>query len=147
MARPVKIQNVIDSFLQRLGTQVAQSIIEGIQKSGLLGQLRSAGAFAAKGRPGRKRGAGTTCSEKGCTLPARAKGLCSKHYQQQRYAEKHGAAKPAKAAKAGRAIKVAKKAAPKKVAPKKIAPKKIAPKKAKPAPVPEKPAPAPESKE
>jgi len=29
-----------------------------------------------------------TCSEPGCMLPARARGLCSKHYQRLRYAEK-----------------------------------------------------------
>ena len=32
-----------------------------------------------------------TCSEPGCEQPSRAKGLCSKHYQRLRYAEKRAA--------------------------------------------------------
>ncbi len=99
MARPINIEAVIDSFLSRIGTEVAKGVIDGIQSSGLLSQLRSVGSKAAKGKPGRKRGSGNTCSSPGCNLPARAKGLCSKHYQQARYAEKHGQGKPDKAAK------------------------------------------------
>lgn len=122
-----------------------------------MNQLRSAGASAAKtkGRPGRKPKTGITCSEKGCSLPARSKGLCSNHYQQARYEEKKGADKPAKPAKAGKrgrppkaAMKVvAEKKSSKRIAPKKKAPKKVAPKEAKLALVPETPAPAPEARE
>jgi hypothetical protein len=149
MARTANIQSVIDSFLARIGTQVAQGVSDGITKSGLLAQIRSAGVTASneKGRLGRKRGPEKKCSEKGCDLPARARGLCVKHYQQARYAEKHGAAKPAKTAgKKGRPPKAAKKV-PKRIAPKKSAPRKLAPKKAKSAPVVANPGPAPETKE
>lgn len=117
MARPVNIQNVLDSLLQRIGTQVAQGVADGIQQSGLLTHLRAARISAGKGRPGRKRGPGKKCSAKGCNLPARAKGLCSKHYQQARYADKHGAAKPPKAEKKSRATHSAKKPATRKAKP------------------------------
>ena len=113
MARPGNIQNVLDSFLQRLGAQVAKGVTEGIQNSGLLRQLRKSGKSSGSGKRGRKPGTSKTCSDKACTLAARAKGLCSKHYQQQRYAQTHGAAKVAKVdMKKKRVTKAAKKVAP-----------------------------------
>ena len=103
--KKASIQNVLESMLRQLGDQVARGLSEGIAKSGVIKKLdlvvtriaRRSGPAAASKAGGRKaavvkasgRRKGATCSAHGCNKPARAKGLCSKHYQRDRYAEKH----------------------------------------------------------
>jgi hypothetical protein len=105
VAKKASVQIALESLLRQLGDQVARGLTEGFAKSGLMKKLDSVvsrvtrrSAPAAAPRKGRGAAAiakasgkrkGEKCSEYGCNKPARAKGLCSKHYQRQRYAEKH----------------------------------------------------------
>jgi len=110
MAKTANIQNVLDSFLQRIGDQVARGVRTGIESSGLLKELKNPRGNAPSSKPGRKKGAAKNCSINGCGKPARARGLCVGHYQKARYAEK--TAKPGKPIK--KTAKVAKRDRPKK---------------------------------
>ncbi len=130
MARKSNIQNMIGSLLSQISGEIARGVTQGIERSGLLGTLKKAASVSGKTKTGgKKRGAKkkkpTNCSVKGCNLPARTKGLCTKHYQQKRYAElkkkgtdktpvKRPARKPAKKT-ATKTKSIKKKAADKKV--------------------------------
>ncbi len=105
MVKKASIQVVLESMLRQLGDQVARGLSEGIATSGVMKKLDAVvsritrgTAPAAASRAGRKKAVvakaprkrkGAKCSARGCNKPARAKGFCSKHYQRQRYAEKH----------------------------------------------------------
>ena len=105
MVKKASIQVVLESMLRQLGDQVARGLSEGIATSGVMKKLDAVVSRIARGtapaaasRAGRRKAAvakasgkrkGARCSARGCNKPARAKGLCSKHYQRQRYAEKH----------------------------------------------------------
>lgn len=88
-------QNIINELLEQIGTQVARGIAEGISHSPVIRSLERlsnrVGQTTKTSAPRAARAAksSSTCNEKGCSLPARAKGMCSKHYQRLRYAEKH----------------------------------------------------------
>ena len=110
MARPINIENVFDTLIQRIGDQVARGVREGIESSGLLKELGKVKGATGPSQRGRKRGAFKNCSVNGCGKPARARGLCVGHYQKARYAEK--TAKPGKPIKGG--AKVGKRGRPKK---------------------------------
>jgi len=155
MARPANFQNLVNGLLAQLGKAVARGVAEGIERSGLLKQTSTSvrSSLGKRGpKPGsRRRGTHKTCSMAGCDLPARSKGLCSKHYQSERNrARKEGGSTAAtglkksplkkKATKtkiARKAKGVARRAAAKKASPKKkvqrAVTKKASPK--KPAPV------------
>ena len=110
MARPINIENVFDSLLQRIGDQIARGVRTGIESSGLLKELKKPSGNAPSSQPGRKKGAAKDCSINGCGKPARARSLCVGHYQKARYAEKTGKQgkpikKAAKVAKRGRSKK------------------------------------------
>ncbi len=105
MVKKASIQVVLESMLRQLGDQVARGLSEGIATSGVMKKLDAVVSRISRGstpaaapRAGRRKAAvakasgkrkGAKCSARGCNKPARAKGLCSKHYQRQRYAEKH----------------------------------------------------------
>jgi len=105
VVKKASIQVVLESMLRQLGDQVARGLSEGITTSGVMKKLDAVvsritrgTAPAAASRAGRRKAVvakasrkrkGAKCSARGCNKPARAKGLCSKHYQRQRYAEKH----------------------------------------------------------
>jgi hypothetical protein len=79
---------------ERVRDQVADKVLELLENSGLLGSpATESSATAPPSRVAPASGGRTpsgmkVCSHEGCNLPARARGLCSKHYQRQRYAEK-----------------------------------------------------------
>jgi len=106
MARKPDVQRLLDSLFSQIGSEVARGVAEGLAKSGLMKSIQALSRGVKRARPaartGKKRGRpkspAKTCAVKGCNKPARAKGLCSKHYQQKRYSsiKKKPAAKRAK---------------------------------------------------
>jgi hypothetical protein len=95
MPRKANIQGLLDTFISQIGSEVARGVAEGLAKSGLMKSIRALSRDVSKARPaarvgkkrGRPKGKTKICSVKGCKSPTRAKGLCSKHYQQKRYSE------------------------------------------------------------
>lgn len=104
MARKANVQKLFDSFVSQIGTEVARGVAEGLARSGLMKSIQALSRDVKKARPagkkrGRPKGKTKKCSVKGCNHSARAKGLCSKHYQQKRYAnlkKKNRKKKPSK---------------------------------------------------
>lgn len=109
MARKINAQRLLDSLFSQIGSEVARGVADGLARSGLMKSIQALSRGVKKTRPavkaGKKRGRPKTktktCLVKGCTKPARAKGLCSKHYQQKRYSQlkKKPASKRAKKGK------------------------------------------------
>jgi hypothetical protein len=95
---------VFEAFARQLAEtireQVAEKVAEVLATSGVLEQLSpggSKGGAAPAGRVAQTRPSQADprrCQHPGCDLPARARGLCSKHYQRQRYAEKKALFQP-----------------------------------------------------
>jgi len=90
MPRKAGTQNLLDALISQIGSEVARGVAEGLAKSGLMKSIRALSRDARKAPPsgrkrGRPRGKIKACSVKGCKNPARAKGMCSRHYQQKRY--------------------------------------------------------------
>jgi hypothetical protein len=116
MARKANVQSLLDSLFSQIGSEVARGVADGLARSGLMKSVRALSRGAQKTRPavktagkrGRPKGPAKSCSVKGCKKPARAKGLCSQHYQQKRYAQMNKKT----TAKKGKKKKAAKRARP-----------------------------------
>jgi hypothetical protein len=98
MANKTNAQRLLDSLFKQIASEVARGVAQGLARSGLQKSIQALSRDIQKSHPaaksrksgrkrGRPKGKARTCSIKGCKLPARAKGLCSKHYQQKRYAQ------------------------------------------------------------
>jgi len=88
MARQASFQGILDGLFAQIGKVVARGVAEGIERSGLFKQIHTtvrSNSGKRGPKPGRRRGTSKTCSIADCDLPARAKGLCPKHYQSERY--------------------------------------------------------------
>ena len=100
MPRP-NVGGAVQALFESVARAVARDLKRGLVSSRQLARLdsrvrdldrrlarwiQSGGAPAAPGkrRGGRPRQNPETCLMRGCTAPARAKSLCSRHYQQER---------------------------------------------------------------
>ena len=94
-------QQLLDpEVLERISNRVARAVAESIRKSGLIEKLEalakrmhkegveSAPSAAPPETPVKPKKPRPICTEEGCDGPVRAKGLCAKHYNRMRYAEK-----------------------------------------------------------
>jgi hypothetical protein len=94
--RSIVTDDTFEKFTEQLANKirdaVASRVAEVLSSAGLLEALTPAQPSAGPSAEaaGRKDSGQKICSFAGCHLPARARGLCSKHYQRQRYAEKKG---------------------------------------------------------
>jgi hypothetical protein len=96
---PRRLRRLLDRVSDRLGDRLSVSLSSRLQRSGLLERMAAFDAqdngSAAPPDPAGRDAAGSgqsaearICSQPDCELPARARGLCSKHYQRLRYAQK-----------------------------------------------------------
>ncbi|AKU90524.1 hypothetical protein [Vulgatibacter incomptus] len=96
------LRNLGESLGRALADGISRGVQEGLAQSLELDQLvdrvparatggaRPAAAAAAPRRGGRPRGEARACRVHGCPDPARSRGLCSRHYQQELRREKSG---------------------------------------------------------
>ncbi len=99
LADPQRLRQLLDRVSDRLGERLSQSLSSRLQRSGLPERIAAFDARdsgpSAPSEPEQQRAAGSgqpaeakSCNQPDCDMPARARGLCSKHYQRLRYAQK-----------------------------------------------------------
>jgi len=93
LARTANLEKLLEGLLTRIGRAVAGEVITRIDRSELSRRVdrlaRRAAQKPARGGGRRKRRKPAKCQARGCRQPARAKGLCSMHYQRARYKSLH----------------------------------------------------------
>ncbi len=97
-----RLQRLAERIVQRVSEELPDAIDGALEKAGLASRIQALSARLealdtdpaeeapreGKADAPRDKDAKRICSEPDCELPARARGLCSKHYQRLRYAEK-----------------------------------------------------------
>jgi hypothetical protein len=101
-ALPVSIQQLFNTIMGKITDAIVAGVVQGVADSGILEKVNKLvalnagvaveGVGLAKCR-GRKKVINQEppqCSVVGCSALRRAKGLCTRHYQVKRYAERKG---------------------------------------------------------
>ena len=84
------LNQVVADFLASLSDHIAEGVAKGIAQAGRQKK------YAPPMLETQPKGSQKICTHLGCNRPARARGLCTAHYQRVHYAEKHGAVLPTK---------------------------------------------------
>jgi hypothetical protein len=90
LARTANLEKLLEGLLTRIGRAVAGEVVTRLDRSELSRRVerlaRRAAQKPARGGGHRRRKKAVKCQARCCRKSARAKGLCSMHYQRARYA-------------------------------------------------------------